>query len=744
LFSFLNIAFLGALPLAAVPVVIHLLNRRQHDLVRWGAMRFLVEAATRRRRLWRTNDLLLMILRALAVLLLVFALAGPLARSSLFGTAGSRDVILILDGSMSTARRLDGGTVFDEQVRQAESLISRLNETDSIRLMLAAATPEWLTPAAVSADDRSKTHLLRHLRELAPTLAGADMLHCVREAVEAEPADAQAVRIITVITDGRAHGWRAGTAELWRALKERVDGMPAAPTLSIVDVSDCRPSGSNLSVESLTTSRPIVGTGESVVFTAGVRNRGGNGTPAGAMTWSRGDESLGVTTLAALDPGEATTVRVEHSFDSPGVHQVNCRLNSGDDLDMDNEGRHIVEVVERVPILVVSGPPRADPLNTQTGYLMAALGYASVASQDEWHSIFEPKVVDAQGFAHEDPAMYGCVILANVPGLTPGAIERLRDYVEAGGGLWIVLGDGTDPDRFNKTLHAVDAGLSPLSLDEPVGDPNDREHFAVIHPPTEYHRATALLADTERLDLDRARVYRRHCFSEEVGLKGVSVLLRTGRGAPLVIECKLGKGRVIVQAIPLAVDWSNLPTCQAFVVMVHEWLWYLGEPLATKWNLNVGERFSLSLSGASVPDAGVVTTPGGEEVEIAAEDFDERRVFSYSGTLRPGAYRLVLTGRNGREKAFPFVVERDPEESNLAPLSDAERETLTLAGGLQFVSDALTRGVARKGPAGAEPLWPVILCALLLLMVAELLLGRHLNRRRLARPRALEMDTDLA
>ena len=41
----------------------------------------------------------------------------------------------------------------------------------------------------------------------------------------------------------------------------------------------------------------------------------------------------------------------------------------------------------------------------------------------------------------------------------------------------------------------------------------------------------------------------------------------------------------IVQAVPLGLAWSNLPLCHSFVVMVHEWLWYLTEPSLAKRNL---------------------------------------------------------------------------------------------------------------------------------------------------------------
>lgn len=86
--SFLNSVFLIGLPLLSVPVIIHLLNRRRRQVVKWGAMRFLLEAAVRRRRIWRLSDLLLMLLRALAVAALVLALARPMLKSTWLESTG--------------------------------------------------------------------------------------------------------------------------------------------------------------------------------------------------------------------------------------------------------------------------------------------------------------------------------------------------------------------------------------------------------------------------------------------------------------------------------------------------------------------------------------------------------------------------------------------------------------------------------------------------------------------------------
>ena len=46
--SFLSIAFLAALPLAAAPLLLHFFDRRRNVVIEWGAMQFLEEAATRR------------------------------------------------------------------------------------------------------------------------------------------------------------------------------------------------------------------------------------------------------------------------------------------------------------------------------------------------------------------------------------------------------------------------------------------------------------------------------------------------------------------------------------------------------------------------------------------------------------------------------------------------------------------------------------------------------------------------
>src|SRR4051794_22298929 len=95
---------------AALPVAIHLLNRRRDPVVDWGAMQFL-EIGRRARQRLRLTELLLMLARVGLLAAVALALARPFlapSPSMQGGTAPAgllaagrpaRDVVLVLDGS---------------------------------------------------------------------------------------------------------------------------------------------------------------------------------------------------------------------------------------------------------------------------------------------------------------------------------------------------------------------------------------------------------------------------------------------------------------------------------------------------------------------------------------------------------------------------------------------------------------------------------------------------------------------
>ena len=103
----LNAAMLLGSIGAAIPVIIHLLNRRRDQVIDWGAMQFL-ELGQRARRKIRLTELLLMLARMGLLALVALALARPFwaaganTRGGLGREAPPRDVVLVIDGSAAS------------------------------------------------------------------------------------------------------------------------------------------------------------------------------------------------------------------------------------------------------------------------------------------------------------------------------------------------------------------------------------------------------------------------------------------------------------------------------------------------------------------------------------------------------------------------------------------------------------------------------------------------------------------
>src|SRR5256885_16392167 len=88
--TFLQPMLLVALPLVALPIVIHLINQRRYQTIRWAAMIFLLAANKMSRGYAKLRQFLILLFRTLAIATLVFAVAPPLAGGRVGRARGGR------------------------------------------------------------------------------------------------------------------------------------------------------------------------------------------------------------------------------------------------------------------------------------------------------------------------------------------------------------------------------------------------------------------------------------------------------------------------------------------------------------------------------------------------------------------------------------------------------------------------------------------------------------------------------
>src|SRR3954470_19821769 len=224
--SFLSAAFLLALPLIAVPVAIHFYRGRRRDVVLWGAMQFLAAAVTKGRRMERLEEILLMVLRLAAVAALVLALARPMIRSTWLGHSTEREVVLVLDNSMSMSRVAGGQSAVDQMRKKASDVVDSLSSADGVQVLLAAGS-EWATAEPISADASGKRHLKEIIESTEPTLGTADLLDCLQAAIHLEANEKLTGRHVVVLTDGQASSWQADRTGAWRQMGAECKAAPA-------------------------------------------------------------------------------------------------------------------------------------------------------------------------------------------------------------------------------------------------------------------------------------------------------------------------------------------------------------------------------------------------------------------------------------------------------------------------------------------------------------------------------------
>ncbi|MFI5242090.1 MAG: BatA domain-containing protein, partial [Gemmatimonadales bacterium] len=134
--GFLEPIWLLAGAAAAVPLLIHLMRRRIGTRIDFPAVRYLVRAEREHSRDLRLRNLLLMLLRVAAVLLIALAAAHPIIRMAGGGHARTA-LAVVLDNSLSTSAVVRGRPVLQELEARARDILRRASSTDRIWLVTA-------------------------------------------------------------------------------------------------------------------------------------------------------------------------------------------------------------------------------------------------------------------------------------------------------------------------------------------------------------------------------------------------------------------------------------------------------------------------------------------------------------------------------------------------------------------------------------------------------------------------------
>ena len=713
---------LWALPLMSVPIIIHLLQRRRFRKVQFSAMEFLERALRRTRRRVLLEDLLLLLLRTLAVLFLILALAQPSSEGLPLALGReARAELIILDASLSMGFHNDDQSTYERALGVAGK---RLGELDAGLDDRAAIIRAGLTTDRIASGNPDEVQAA--LRELErPDSVRGDLsgaLLAATRTVSDLAMEAGQVRV-SILTDLQANLWNSDSG-IVAPLEELV-----ALGCSI-DLVDCglQPRD-NVAVTALELSAARLVSGDSCEATVVLRNFGG--LPQDVLATLLIDDTPVASRRFSLSAQEQRDWNVPLSPVEVGSRAVEVRLEH-DQLVADDSRAAILTVDDGLRVVLVG----EEASSTQTpGVFDALQRYLELGEQ----APLRPHAVPVLQLGEAELAEAALLVLAD-PGTIPARIVRaIVPFVTKGGGLLIAVGPQTGQAELQQLLDALTAaGVSVGETVSKQGNPARVGITSAQHPALRFftdQRWQPLLTEVPHYSYRPIAVDPRVAAPAQIALHFLGSSESVDSGAALV-SWDSGFGHVALLAAAPHGTWNRMEEVPGGTLpLLYDLLFSLAPQPGYPTSFAVGSNLAVTLDFPPT-DTELLNPDGNRHTSVAKDTVLSEGRHSLDlmeAVPQPGIWHLNthLLLPDGMETPLHlrFAVVPPEKESDLRAASAEELRTflpesvhLGHPGDLES-SETLNDHMPRD-------LMRTLLFLVLACLIVETLLATMLDRRR--------------
>ena len=715
--TFLNTLFLAGLAAVAIPIVIHLLQRRRLKRIDFSDLRFLAPLNQQRMRSMNMRRWLLLLLRVLIVAFTALAMARPSVRggiTNLVPTQARSSILLLVDTSFSMRSEGEEGTTLDAAKRAVTRLLEELQPGDEVNLMtFDREAKRWF---------QTPVHDFAVIRERVAALEASHAVTDWRTGIEAALEELAATiepnRELYVISD-----FVGAVPESLRAdLRELQDDMRI--TFVPVRVEPFV----NVSVDGVQLPPGAVLRDDPVRIGVTVRNHAADAPADCVLRVDLGGEPKGE---ASLRLGRGALLTQDFTLVATQAHELQGNVfKRVDRLPADDEAHFVLPVLAKLGVLHLASGTDGGAFFLSRALDPSREGASPIALTE----------VEASRFSSSDLEAKQVVVVSSNAVLTDGQIQVLAGFVKEGGGLCMWTGRRETADSFNQLLSRLGAARVRGVVPREEGFLN----LADLRP-------SGILSGFKPEEL---RLLERVQFTHYAELSAgpdVRSVLRFSGGEPALIEGAVGAGRYMVFAFDAGNDGSDLALSTMFLPLVHRTVVYLaGETGRQKLDYKVGERIEVQIpiapqheqagarrhdvqderyAQAGVSDGGArpvasddgtftVTTPSNRTEALVPRYVNKMAILTFDDTSEPGHYVFAGMGQT-RVRA----VNVDTRESVLSPFEPAD-----LAAAMKLDVDELAdqgsmRQHIREARHGKE-LYKFIVLLVLVLMVIEIMVSR--------------------
>ncbi|HQL64556.1 MAG TPA: VWA domain-containing protein [bacterium] len=655
--GFLQPVFLWGLIGVSVPVIIHLFSRKRAPAYFFSTIKFLKLTHKKTIRRQKIEEFIVLFLRIILIICLSLALAEPVNKRALFSERNSW-VILILDDTCS----MSAGT----------SEIPWKNLQKSCEQILSSVKKETYVSAIFNSGKIipfSKIHekIAQEIRTSQPTFMGNTMQSAINQA-SSMLEKKQGYKRIFIITDLQKSTWDNLNTESIQKTKTE---------LIIIDVGE--DTRENITIKDF---YPVAGKNR---YICEIINWTKKEIAAEIKFSSDGYEVIKPVLLQGSKKNE-----IEINLEKD-CQQGKIELLYPDVLKTDNSFYIQKEPSGQKKVLIVG---TEDP---SVFYAQSSVDSSDMISAD---------IKKINEITDVYPKNYRTMIMVNPQRIEIPIRQKIYNYILNGGTLIYFAGERIAPEDFNSDwfLTKENMCIMPSKIVKKANFSKQAQiaYIATGHP---------LFSEFGDRIFDYLKTTRfNSCFSTK-DITG-DILIKLDNGYPILIEKKLGRGRIFLFTFSPEQTWTNFQRKPFFPVMINLMIEYLSGSTST-----ASTGSTIVINGSETSKSVSLTNPDGKIKIIKNEN---NKPVGYVPDI-PGIWVAEFSNENGAQKQIVAVnipyTEGDPSK-----ISKNEIREIFKKIHLNFIPKNNTEKILSAESSGKD-LMILLLWISLFLLLAELILS---------------------
>lgn len=658
--------YLGLLAIG-LPILIHLLTRDQIKKVAFSTLRFFARNSQMVLRKKNFSELILILIRVLACILLAMIFARPFfQKKTEKGIAdGSLKVssakVVLVDISASMAQSISDPDLKALATKagtgaEAVSLIAFDNSNN----LLCSITSD-------------QTNFSQGVEKINIGHGGTNLAAALRMADESLRKIKADSKKIILISDLQRSGWKKyrGGWKLGSGIKLEIE--------SVIPETQRK----NLAIVDASTPDRVIKDKNPRTIAVRVSNFSEKDVKDLPVVLKQGKKEIGRQKLF-IPAGGTVAASFRHIFEEAENNPCTVTIDSKDAIQDDNIFYFNSRVIPKIPILLVTSKNiKSDP--DMAFYLELALSPSP-------ESPFAVTTQDVSKLTAKEISAASVVIFADVNEVSTAIRTALTDFLKRGGGILFTPGNTVDPKKFKKSF----ASLLPCNLRRVIikttKDGKTRE--AGLSKVDYSHPVFEVFLRPHNGDFSNLR-FKKYWEVSDSQLS--RVLARYDDGRPAIIEKPRLKGISMMWLSPVSKSWSNLPSRAIYLPLLHQCIRYLALRKASKTSYLVGDLLPKPAEGEKLK------TPKGKEMEA-----------NQTKAITPGFYTL------DQKTPFIYAVNTPLDEADATPII-AEELLASLKGIDESSSSKQAKMLGLNDLEKKDKnIWWYLLIAVIILMVVEL------------------------